>query len=303
MNASTRRGRDAAASVPLRARAFVLLQHLLPRRGLSRAVHALTRSRRSWLRRLVTRVFVARFPIDMQEAAEPDPYAYPSFNAFFTRALRPGVRPQPADATLVTSPADGTLQQADPINDQHVVQAKGQRYPLRTLLADHPLTARYAGGSACTVYLAPYNYHRVHMPCTGTLVAWSHVPGDLYSVNAATAAALPGLFARNERVVCHFESDAGAFAVVLVGAMNVGSIETVWAGEITGDHRRAPVRHVDVPRDADQRVTLQRGDEVGRFNMGSTVIVLLPPDAASLLEGHAPGNTVRVGTPLARWHA
>ncbi len=286
-------------SASLGERAFLTLQYLLPRRRLSVLVHRLARSRRAWLKNLLISGFMRQFRINLDEAVVQDPKAFSSFNEFFTRALLPGARPLPADSRQVISPADGILYLAETLDGTRMLQAKGHHYSLEALLGNPDRAAPLAGGLALTIYLAPSNYHRVHMPLDGRLVAMTHVPGDLFSVNATTARMLPGLFARNERVVCHFDTDCGPVAVVLVGALNVGSIETVWSGEVTAWAGR-DVSHHRYPTDGDGGIRLTRGDELGRFNMGSTVILVLPPGACALDHAMAAGGTVRMGQPLAR---
>ncbi len=283
----------------LRERAFLALQHLLPRRRLSALVHRLARSRKPWLKNLLIRGFMRYFRISLEDAEVRQAEGFVSFNAFFTRALVAGARPLPEDPDVIVSPADGRLYHAATLDGDRMLQAKGHDYSLAALLADHPRAAALADGLALTIYLAPYNYHRFHMPLDGQLVAMSHVPGDLFSVNETTARLLPGLFARNERVVCHFDTDCGPVAVVLVGALNVGSIETVWAGEVTGWGGRE-VRHYDYA--AQGGVRLARGEELGRFNMGSTVIVVLPRGGAQVDGDVVAGQVVRVGQALARRH-
>jgi phosphatidylserine decarboxylase len=286
-------------ATPWRERAFLVLQYLLPRRRLSALVHRLARSRRPWLKNLLIRNFMRLFSISLDEAQVRDPRAFNSFNAFFTRAPAQGARPLPEDPTQVISPADGRLYHAAPLEGQRMLQAKGHYYSLKSLLAGHPRAEALAGGMALTIYLAPSNYHRVHMQLDGRLAAMSHVPGDLYSVNATTARLLPGLFTRNERVVCHFDTACGAVAVILVGALNVGSIETVWAGEITAWAGRE-VSHHNYATHGDGGIRLARGEELGRFNMGSTVILILPPGSCELAADLIADQPVRMGQPLAR---
>ena len=210
-------------------------------------MHALARSRQPWLRNALIGGVLRAYPqIDLGEAADPDPYAYPSFNAFFTRELRAGVRPLAGGERDLVSPVDGTLSQLGRVRDGQLLQAKGVHYTAGALLADEAAGRRYDGGGFACIYLAPYNYHRIHMPLAGRLTATRYVPGQLYSVNAATARAVPGLFARNERVVCEFDTDLGPLAVVMVGALFVGSIETVFAGEINPPGQRGGVvRSID----------------------------------------------------------
>jgi phosphatidylserine decarboxylase len=288
---------DPAADAGASDRAFALLQDVLPQHLLSRAMHALARSRQTWLRNLLIGGVLRAYPqIDLGEAADPDPYAYPSFNAFFTRELRTGVRPLAGGERDVVSPVDGTLSQLGEVRDGQLLQAKGVHYTAGALLADEAAGRRYDGGGFACIYLAPYNYHRIHMPLAGRLTATRYVPGQLYSVNAATARAVPGLFARNERVVCEFDTDLGPLAVVMVGALFVGSIETVFAGEINPPGQRGgAVRNID----RGLGTAFARGAELGRFNMGSTVIVLLGNGATRFAERLSPGNTLRLGQALA----
>jgi len=281
------------------ARAFVALQHLLPQHLLSSWVYELTRSRAPWLKNALIRAFVRRFHPDMSEAEQPDPLRFESFNAFFTRALRADARPVDSDPSTMISPVDGSVSQLGRLDGSWLLQAKGYAYTLESLLDGAGSWAEaFHGGTFATLYLAPFNYHRIHMPLEGTLRAAWYVPGQLFSVNATTAASVPGLFARNERVVCVFGAGPLTFALVLVGALFVGSMATVWHGEVTP---RRPRRRADLPLDASRvSLTLGRGAEVARFNMGSTVILLLPPDRAEWRSTLAPGSPVRMGEPLAR---
>ncbi|HUA89841.1 MAG TPA: archaetidylserine decarboxylase [Steroidobacteraceae bacterium] len=280
------------------ARAFVALQYLLPQHLLTSVVHALTRSRRPWLKDSLIGSFVSSYHPDMSDAAEPNPHRYESFNAFFTRALRPGARPFDADARALVSPVDGTVSQLGSLDGAYLMQAKGHAYTLGALLDEEaPWSDTFRGGSFATLYLAPYNYHRIHMPLAGTLRAAWYVPGALFSVNATTAASVPGLFARNERVVCIFEQGTLSFALVLVGALFVGSMETVWHGAVTP---RSPRRRTMLSMRDEATPQLPKGAEMGRFNMGSTVIVLLPPGAAAWLPALGPGSVIRMGETLAR---
>ncbi len=283
----------------LAARLFVALQYLLPQHLLSQLAHKVTRSDMTLLKNALIDNFVVNYRPDMSEAEKADPRSYPSFNAFFTRALRPGARPQdPAPGALV-SPVDGTVSQLGLMDGSWLVQAKGLAYTLESLLdGDSEWTAGFRGGAFATLYLAPFNYHRVHMPLPGTLRAAWYVPGALFSVNATTAAQVPALFARNERLVCVFGEGALSFAVVLVGALFVGSMSTLWHGEVTP---RSPRRRIELPLDASRAgLHVGKGAEFGRFNMGSTVILLLPPGRSRWLGALAPGSTVRVGQTLAQ---
>ncbi len=282
------------------ARLFVGLQHLLPQHLLSRAVHWLARNRVSWVKNALIDNFVVNYRPDMNEAAQPDPRGYESFNAFFTRALRADARPVDPAPELLVSPVDGTVSQLGRADGPWLVQAKGLAYTLESLLdeAAPGWAAVFRGGAFATLYLAPYNYHRIHMPLGATLQAAWYLPGDLFSVNATTATQVPGLFARNERVVCVFAAGTLTFALVLVGALFVGSISTVWHGDVTP---RTPRSRAELPLDfVHTGLSLAKGAEMGRFNMGSTVILLLPPGRSEWLDGLGAGSTVRVGRPLAR---
>jgi phosphatidylserine decarboxylase len=280
------------------ARGFILLQRLLPQHTLSRLIHALARVRLRGIKNALIGGFVRGFKPDMTDARVTDPLAYESFNAFFTRELAAGARPMPADPLAVACPVDGTISQIGYLAGDAILQAKGRSFSLAALLAGTALeTGEFAGGAFATLYLAPYNYHRIHMPEAGQLRTTRHVPGRLFSVNAVTAAAVTGLFARNERVVCLFEQGGQPFAMVLVGALFVGSISTVWHGEITPPTRRA-VR--DLPAVAGPESRLERGAQMGWFNMGSTVILLFPRGRVEWLPGLAAGRPVRVGQALGR---
>jgi len=276
----------------IRDRLFVCFQHVLPHHRLSRLTLAATRVRAPWFRNLLIRGFLALFNVDMSDAAETDPYRYASFNEFFTRALRNGARPIAAGAGAIACPVDGRVSECGAIEGDSLLQAKGRHYSVMELLAGQDWAARFAGGSFATIYLAPFNYHRIHMPARGRLLDTVYVPGRLFSVNAATAQRVPRLFARNERVLTLFEGDFGQFAVVLVGALNVGSMATVWAGDITPAARRS-IAHIPAGD-----VLLDKGAELGRFNMGSTVILLFQPGRARLSAALAAGASVRVGECL-----
>lgn len=290
---------DEPGDESIRARLFVALQYLMPQHGLSRLVYALARSRARWLKNALIDSFVDHFHPDMSEAEHPDPRSYASFNEFFTRALRAGVRPLAPDPAVLLSPVDGRVSQIGRLDGSWLVQAKGHAYTLEALLAaDAAWTEMFRGGAFATLYLAPFNYHRVHMPLTATLRAAWYVPGRLFSVNATTAAAVPGLFARNERLVCILGAGELSCAIVLVGALFVGSLATVWHGEITP---RTASGRSELPLDGTRAsLTLAAGTEMGRFNMGSTVIVLVPAGRAEWLESLGPGNAVRLGQPLGR---
>ncbi|MDE2279712.1 MAG: phosphatidylserine decarboxylase [Xanthomonadaceae bacterium] len=271
----------------------VLLQYILPHRFLSRLVYWGTRwTFAPWKNWLIATI-VRNYAVDMAEAAQPDPLAYPHFNAFFTRKLKPGARQADADPAALLSPADGRISQAGPIVDGRIFQAKGQDYSAAELLGDEASAAPYRNGRFVTVYLSPRDYHRVHMPLKGTLKETVHVPGRIFSVAPFAVEAIPRLFARNERLVCHFEGEQGPFAVVMVGAILVSSVATVWDGLVIPPYAPA-IRRKSF---AGQGITLDRFAEMARFNMGSTVIVLLPEGMAEL-DAWAPQQAVKVGQRL-----
>jgi phosphatidylserine decarboxylase len=282
-------------------RAFVALQHLLPQHGISRLVLAATRSRAPSFKNALIRLFVRGFKPDMSDAVLTEPTAYASFNEFFTRALRAGTRPVDSDPHVIVSPVDGTVSEAGTLSADRLLQAKGHEYSLRALLAGNAAWERsFAGGSFATIYLAPYNYHRIHMPLAGDLRESFYVPGRLFSVNRTTARLVPGLFSRNERVFCGFDSGGIPWALILVGALNVGSMATVWHGDVTPrKHREVtslPVSDVLAP------AVLDKGAEMGRFNMGSTVILLFPPGAAQWQQNLVAGQVLRMGERIGTLH-
>jgi phosphatidylserine decarboxylase len=273
-------------------RLFVWFQYLLPQHALSRLVLRATRVRTPWFKNWLVRGFLKLYPIDMTEAAQGDPLSFGSFNEFFTRALKPGARAIAADPKTIACPVDGTISEAGNIDGEHLLQAKGRSFSLTELLAAQPWARSFEGGSFATIYLAPFNYHRVHMPLRGDLEDTVYVPGRLFSVNAVTASLVPRLFARNERVLTLFDTAFGQVALVMVGALNVGSMATVWAGDITPAARRVITR---LPA---QEVSLEKGEELGRFNMGSTVILLFQQDRARWLGDVRGGAIVRLGQSL-----
>ena len=271
-------------------------QYLLPGHALSRVMHALTRSSSVVMRVWFMGWFARHFRVDMSLAQQPELKAYPSFNAFFTRAIRPEARPIVSAAKALACPVDGAVSQAGLIRDGRIFQAKGRDYSLLQLLGgDRQWAERFENGSFATIYLSPRDYHRIHMPLTGTLTAMTHVPGRLFSVNPATTRAIPGLFARNERVVAYFDTEAGPMAMVLVGAIFVASIETVWAGEVSPPAGKQ-VRHWQYTSGEPQ--VLEKGQEMGRFNMGSTVILLFGPEAVKWADTLSPGTSVCMGQHL-----
>ncbi len=289
---------EVPSAARLGDRLFALLQYLLPKHLLSRLIYRLMRQRSPFVKNTVLRVFLAGYRVDMSEAEQSDPYAFASFNDFFTRALRPGVRPIATDPQLVVSPVDGVVSQCGHLDDDTIVQAKGQAYSLARLLGgDREMVDTYRGGSFACIYLAPYNYHRIHMPMDGTVLSNTYVPGELFSVNAATVRAVPRVFARNERLICDFDTHVGRMAVILVGALFVGSIETVHCGEVNPPPRG---RKGTVPIPEGVGRTFQKGEELGRFNMGSTVIVLFQSQRVRWDATLAPETQVRLGRAIGR---
>ncbi len=281
----------------MRDRLFVLLQYLLPRYAMTAVIYRVARIRVPMIKNFLIRAFVRLYQVDLAGVSEAVPDGFGCFNDFFVRALDPAARPIEPEPTAVVAPVDGTVSMAGEISGDRIIQAKGSDYSLTELLAvDKARAAALEGGSFATIYLAPYNYHRVHAPVAGRLEALHYVPGDLFSVNAATVRSIPRLFGRNERLVMHFDTASGPAVVILVGALNVGSITTPWTGEIRPRRRGlaeeiAPGEHI---------VDLERGDLLGWFNMGSTVIVLLPPGAVEWAPGLAPGKILRMGENIGR---
>ena len=271
------------------------LLRILPQHLLAAGMHRLARSTTPWLKDLLIRQISRRYGMNMAEAEQSDLSSYPSFNAFFTRALKPDARPLAEG--MVISPADGRVSQIGEIDGESLVQAKGHDFELLALLAgDKQKTALFRDGLFATIYLSPKDYHRVHMPFAGTLQSMTFVPGDLFSVSNATTQLVSGLFARNERVICHFDTAVGPMAVILVGAIFVGSMDTVWHGEVRGK-RGQPTKWV---YHGDDRRQFQAGEEMGRFNMGSTVIVLLPEGAATWEADIGAGDEVTLGQAIGR---
>jgi phosphatidylserine decarboxylase len=273
---------------------FVRLQYLLPQHAVSRLILAATRVRVPWFKNLLIRGFLKLYAVDMAEAGESDPYRYASFNEFFTRTLKMDARPIAAELGAITSPVDGTVSECGDIEQDRLLQAKGRHYRLGELLAEQIWAKRFEGGRFATIYLAPFNYHRIHMPVEGRLLDTVYVPGRLFSVNNASAQHIPRLFARNERVLTLFDSSLGQCALVMVGALNVGSMATVWAGDITPAARRV-VAHVPAPP-----LCLNIGAELGRFNMGSTVILLFEPGRMRWEPNLRAGCSVRLGQLIGR---
>ena len=269
---------------------MVALQYVLPKKLLTQLAGAFARSQSGALTQFAIRKFVAKYGVNMAEALHPDVTRYASFNDFFTRALKPGARPF-AQAPFVC-PVDGAISQFGSIEGDQIFQAKGHRYTTRALLGgDAALAAHFDGGQFATIYLSPKDYHRIHMPCDGALRRMIYVPGDLFSVNPATALAVPGLFARNERVVCVFDTARGPFVLTLVGATIVGSMATVWHG-VVNPPRTSDIREWTY---AAGEVQLKQGDEMGRFLLGSTVVLLWPRETLRFNAAWKPGLAVRLG--------
>ncbi|HEY8518992.1 MAG TPA: archaetidylserine decarboxylase [Gammaproteobacteria bacterium] len=276
--------------------AQVWLQHLLPKRLLCRVVHGAARARAPWLKDPLIRWFARHYHVDLSEAETATLTDYPTFNAFFTRALKPGARPLEGDERTIVSPADGLLTEFGRARAGQLLQAKNMRYSLAELLGeDEKEAARFVDGAYLTIYLAPHNYHRVHTPVAGTLIRTRYIPGRRLSVNAVTAGAVHGLFARNERVVCTLATAAGRLAVVLVGALNVSSISTTALGDIESGAPRVWQHEPGIP--------LARGAELGRFNLGSTVVLVFERGAAEWRDGLENGTEVRLGRALGRLYA
>ncbi|WP_026437658.1 archaetidylserine decarboxylase [Acidovorax sp. JHL-9] len=276
-------------------RLAVLPQYLMPKRALTTLAGRFASARLGGLTTAVIRRFVARYNVNMAEAANPDIASYPSFNDFFTRALKPGLRPL-ASADLIC-PVDGTISQLGRIEKDLIFQAKGHHYSTTALVGgDAALAARFDHGHFATLYLSPRDYHRIHMPCAGRLTRMVHVPGALFSVNPTTARGVPGLFARNERVVCVFESDHGPFVLVLVGATIVGSMATVWHGQVNPP-RTGQLRQWNY---AAGQVSLQQGEEMGRFLLGSTVVMLFPQGPLQFNHDWAAERPIQLGEAMAR---
>lgn len=271
---------------------FVALQYLLPKHLLTAMIWRLARVRHVATKNFLISRFVAMFDVDVDDVKETVPDDFETFNAFFIRELADGVRPIDADPGHLVSPVDGTVSVADEIRGDSIIQAKGFDYSLGDLLAtDLDLASAFVGGHFATIYLAPYNYHRVHAALSGELVSATYIPGDLFSVNEATVARLPGLFHRNERLIMHFHSPIGPTALIFVGALNVGSISTPWTGEIR-PRKNGVVDALDL---SGHDTHVEKGDLLGWFNMGSTVIVLMPPGVCRWHEGMQPGQTLRLG--------
>ena len=274
---------------------FITFQHIVPQHLLSRGVGRLAASENTLVKNTFIKNFAAKYQVNMAEALEENPLAYKSFNDFFTRALKPNARPIATDSKAIISPADGAISQIGAITADKIFQAKGHDYSVTTLLGgNEQRAAAFVGGQFATVYLSPKDYHRVHMPFMGKLTQMIYVPGDLFSVNTTTAENVPNLFARNERVVCLFDTEVGQMAVVLVGAMIVAGIATAWAGNL------APQGKNVITTNYDGSITLKKGDELGRFYLGSTAIVLFGANVMQWRDGLSATNPVRMGEAMGR---
>ncbi|RMG58240.1 MAG: phosphatidylserine decarboxylase [Gammaproteobacteria bacterium] len=278
-----------AVSLADRLKAGVIA--LLPAHLVSRLVYRLSRCRLPWVKNALIGLYIRLFDIDMSEARESSPFAYANWNAFFTRALREDARPVDPAPEAIVSPVDGRISELGALSGERILQAKGRDYSLAALVGKESDSRPYENGHFITLYLSPRDYHRIHMPCRGRLRSMRYIPGRLFSVAPHTVRSIDSIFARNERVVCHFETDSGPMAVVLVGAINVGSMETCWHGPVTPPYGRE-VRewHYD-----DREIVLEKGQELGRFNLGSTVIVLFGPDQARWRNDLHAGSRVLMG--------
>lgn len=271
------------------------LQYCMPKNLITRLVGKMAAAKLGFLTRGMIKLFIRQYKVEMGEAKNSDPESYPTFNDFFVRELKEGARPINEDINVISFPVDGCVSQAGSIEKGRLIQAKGQTFDACELLGgDAQLAQEFADGDFATLYLSPRDYHRVHMPCDGTLRQMIYVPGSLFSVNPMTAENVPNLFARNERVVCIFDTEFGPMAQVLVGATIVGSIETVWQGTITPPTGES-IRRWDHPAQGESAIFLQKGEEMGRFKLGSTVINLFPKGALHFDESICVGKAIRMG--------
>lgn len=275
------------------------LQYCIPQHGLTRLVGKIASAKAGRLTTAIITWFIKKYKVNMDEALHSDPKHFQTFNEFFVRELKEGMRPISEEASTIVHPADARVSQFGPINNGRLIQAKGHDFSARELLGgDASLEEEFKDGSFATLYLSPSDYHRVHMPCDGTLRQMIYVPGDLFSVNPLTAENVPNLFSRNERVVCIFDTAFGPMAQVLVGATIVGSIEQVWAGTITPP-RGNTIHKWDYPAEGNKAVILKKGEEMGRFKLGSTVINLFAKDAIHFDDSMSNGEKTALGTPYA----
>lgn len=277
----------------------VVPQYLIPKHLLSEGMHGFMHIENRWVKNSTIKLLTKMYGINVDEALEEDIDFYPHFNAFFTRALKPEARPIDSDKNAWASPVDGVITQSLSIDGNRLVQAKKHDYTVEALVGgDIEYAKNFTNGDAAVIYLSPKDYHRIHTPADGKLISMTYVPGDLFAVNPATVRCVEGLFARNERLVVRFENQYGPFCIVFVGAIFVGSMETVWEGKITPDYE-PNLRHWDY---STQDLHYQKGDEIGRFNMGSTVVLLTPEGVMPEL-GQIEANTpIKVGAKLASYH-
>ena len=281
------------------AQLFLLLQHIMPKRLITAIVYRLARIRVRFIKDFLIRSFVKIYEVNLDEVQKSVPDGFINFNDFFIRELADGSRPIDSSDLSIVSPADGIISAAGSIEGKAVLQAKGHDFSLEELLAtDLDEAQRYYDGSFATIYLAPFNYHRVHAPLAGELIAAHFVPGSLFSVNQTTVSFLRGLFTRNERLICHFRTAAGPMVLIFVGALNVGSITTPWTGEIR-PRKGHVVENIDL-QSSSQAKTVNKGDLLGWFNMGSTIIMLLPPGVCDWRSGLKSGEALRMGESLGR---
>ncbi|MBJ7553246.1 archaetidylserine decarboxylase [Marinomonas spartinae] len=271
---------------------FAFAQHITPQKTLSRLIGKIAECETSWVKNTFISQFVKKYQVDMSEAVNSNALSYRNFNDFFTRAIRPELRPICDEDNSIVCPADGAISQIGKIEYGTLYQAKGHTYSLTSLLGgDAALSDQFLGGSFATVYLSPRDYHRVHIPLTGKLTKMIHIPGKLFSVNKVTAEQIPSVFARNERTVCLFDTEAGPMAVILVGAMIVASIETTWAGQVTPFNKNVVTwDYQDL-----SNIEIQKGEEMGRFKLGSTAIVLFGKDAVKWEENLQADSKTKMG--------
>lgn len=287
-------------STSVKDKLFIASQYLVPQHLLSRTVGALAATEIDWIKNPLIKGFIKQFDVNMDEAERQQAEDFRCFNDFFTRELQPGARPVADGEKVLVSPADGAVSQLGPIENGRIFQAKGQDYSLIELLGgDSDRAAPFMGGEFSTIYLSPKDYHRVHMPVTGTLREMIYVPGDLFSVNQTTAENVPRLFSRNERVVAIFDTELGQMAMVLVGAMIVAAVETVWHGLVTPPKRELRVTSYPSP----QPITLEKGEEMGRFLLGSTVVLCFEKDKMQWQENLSAGSPLRMGEQLGEINA
>ncbi len=273
------------------------LLKMLPQHLLAAGIYRITRVEWEPFKNMLIHEAISRYAVDMFDAEEPLPAGYPSFNAFFTRALKADARPIAQQADAVVSPCDGKVSQVGYANNDRLIQAKGHDFDLLSLLGgDQDLVEIFADGAYSTIYLSPRDYHRVHMPLRGKLRGMIFIPGKLFSVSDATAQLVPGLYARNERLICGFDTIAGPMLIIMVGAIFVGSMETVWAGEVRGSGK-GPSKWL---YEGEEQITLEKGEEMGRFNMGSTVITLFGKDSVEWDKAFSPGVRVRMGQRIGK---